>query len=49
MKNRLSAIHLTLNKKGLRPEGRKPLILKWAIEDLNLRRPPCEDGALPLS
>jgi len=25
------------------------LILKWAIEDLNLRRPPCEDGALPLS
>ncbi len=31
-------------KKGLLAEACKPLILKWAIEDLNLRRPPCEDG-----
>jgi hypothetical protein len=29
--------------------GHKLKILWWALQDLNLRLPPCEGGTLPLS
>jgi hypothetical protein len=32
-----------------REPTRKSLILWWALQDSNLRLPPCEDGTLPLS
>jgi hypothetical protein len=42
-------VRATKCHQGSQREGCKLLIIWWALQDSNLRLPPCEGGTLPLS